>query len=263
MPVTDHLAPLPETRVAAWYRRLADRIGREQIAGHDPLAAQFLRYWLDNRDPTSTFRFQPPRYLQNSSYVTTTLRYHRAVFLTEQQARVGGGRLIWAGVLPRIQGAAGFTRWDISRPLDMHYESLVEVGSNAMDIARIQRFGTPEDRDLLTALRGFQLRSRVTVTARPGASGRVTIQFSPWRAQVIDRYDWDYSEYFTVPNPDYRSVRPDAVRPNDQALTVYHRNAQRLERANLAAPYNIVSQEWSISNPDLIASGEVDTSRRL
>lgn len=261
--MTDHLAPLPETQVAAWYRRLADRIGREQIAGRDPLAAQFLRHWLNNRDRTSTFQFQPPRYLQNSSYVTATLRYHRAVFLTEQRARVGSGRLVWAGVLPRIQGASGFTRWDISRPLDMHYESLVEVGSNAIDIARIQQFGTPEDRDLLTALRGFQLRSRVTVTARRGSSSRVTIQFSPWRAQVLDRYDWDYSEHFTVPNPDFGSARPNAVRPSDQTLTVYHRNAQRLEQANLAAPYNIVSHEWSISDPNLIAPGEVDASRRL
>jgi hypothetical protein len=261
--VTDYLAPLPETRVAAWYRRLAQRIGREQIAGQEPLAAQFLRHWLDNRDSTSTLQFQPPRYLRTSSYVTTGLEYHRAVFLTERRARVAGGREIWAGVVPRIQGLSGFTRWDTSRPLDMHYESLVEVGSNPIDIARIQLRGTPEDRDLLAALRGFQLRSRVTVTAGQPARGRIMIQFSPWRAQVADRYDWDYTEHFTVPNPDYQSTRPDAIRPNDQTLTVYHRNAQRLERANLAAPYNITSNEWPISDPALIRPGEVDPLRRL
>lgn len=261
--MTDHLAPLPEAQVATWYRRLADRMAREQIGGQEPLGALFLRHWLDNRDPTSTFQFQPPRYLQTISNVITVLQYHRAVFLTEQRARVGGERLIWAGVLPRIQGLSGFTRWDISRPLDMEYESLVEVGSGLMDLVRIQRSGMPEERDLLTALRGFQLRSRVTVTGRRLTSGRIAIQFSLWRAGVRDRYDWNYTEHFTVPNPDYQSTRSDAVRPRDWTLTVYHRNAQRLERANLAAPYNIVSHEWSLSDPALIGPGEVDPSRRL
>jgi hypothetical protein len=260
--MTDHLASLPEAQVAAWYRRLADRMARELVDGQEPLASIFLRHWLDNRDPTSTFSFVPPRHLQTSAYVTTVLQYHRAVFLTEQQARIGGA-LRWAGVLPRIQGLSGFTRWDTTRPLDLEYESLVEVGTGLADLLRIQRFGTPEERDLLTSLRGFQLRSRVTVVATPAAAGRFAIQFSPWRARVRDRYDWNYSEHFTVPNPDFRSTRPDAVRPADSTLTVYHRNAQRLERAGLAAPYDVASDEWSISDPALIGPGEVDPSRRL
>jgi hypothetical protein len=115
----------------------------------------------------------------------------------------------------------------------------------------------------LTSLRGFQLQSRVTVTGKRTASGRVVIEFSSWRAQASDRYDWDYSEHFTVPNPDYRSKRPDAVRPDDLSLTVYHRNAQRLERAGLAAPYNVVSHEWLISDPLLLKPGEVDPARKL
>jgi hypothetical protein len=260
--MTDHLASLPEAQVAAWYYRLADRMARERVDDQEPLASIFLRHWLDNRDSTSTFAFVPPRHLQNSAYVTSVLQYHRAVFLTEQQARIGGNSR-WAGVLPRIQGLPGFSRWDTSRPIDLEYESLVEVGNGLIDLLRIQRSGTAEERDLLTSLRGFQLRSRVTATASRPRAGRITIQFSPWRARVRDRYDWNYSEHFTVPNPDFRSTRPDAVRPADSMLTVYHRNAQRLERARLAAPYDVLSDEWTISDPVLIGPGDVDPARRL
>src|SRR5262245_37728835 len=115
--MADYLASLPESRVAAWYRRLADRIGRERVDGQEPLAAIFLRHWLDNRDPNSTFEFQAPGYLQNSAYVISVLEFHRAVFLTEQKARFTGNRYSWAGVLPRIQGLRGFTYWDLRGPL--------------------------------------------------------------------------------------------------------------------------------------------------
>jgi len=161
--MSDYLAPLAEPQVAAWYRRLADRIGREKIDGQEPMASIFLRHWLDNRDPASTFRFQAPGYLRQRSYVATAAAYHRGVFLTEERARFTGRPPSWAGILPRLQGRPGFTRWDPTQSLEMQYQSLVEVGTGVLDILRIQRSGTPAERDLLTALRGFQLRSRVTV----------------------------------------------------------------------------------------------------
>jgi len=80
---------------------------------------------------------------------------------------------------------------------------------------------------------------------------------------VHDRYDWDYSEHFTVPNPDYRSTALDAVRPQDQTLTVYHSNAQRVERAGLAAPYDVESDEWRVVDPQIVKSAEVDPSRSI
>lgn len=262
--MTDHLASLPARQVAAWYRRLADRIARERLGDEEPLAAILLRHWLENRDPASTLTINAPIYLKNSTYVATVLQYHRSVFLTERRARLDGGRERWVGVLPRIQGLAGFSRWDISRPLELEYESLVEVGAGLVDLIRIQRRGTAEERDLLTALRGFQLRSRVTVSAaRQETGGRITIRFANWQARIRDRYDWDYSEHFTVPNPDFRSSRTEAVRPGDANLTVYHSNARRVEQAGLAAPFDIVSHEWGITDLALLAPGEVDPSRSL
>src|SRR3989442_3457398 len=97
----DSLAPLPEARVAAWYRRLAQLIGQERIAGEAPLSAFFLNHYLDNRDPDSVFTYDAPQYLRGSSYVSSVMQYHRAVFLTEQRARMAGGSQGWAGVLPR------------------------------------------------------------------------------------------------------------------------------------------------------------------
>ncbi|MCU0229371.1 MAG: hypothetical protein MUF01_17220, partial [Bryobacterales bacterium] len=182
--------------------------------------------------------------------------YHRAVFLTQQQARISG-RSRWAGVLPRIRGDAGFTRWDLSGPLEMTYESLVEVGSGLVEIARIQRSGTPAERDLLTSLRGFQLRSRVLVEGSRQGDGSVRIRFQMWMCKVLDRYDWDYNEYFTVPNPDYGSRAADAVRPQDQTLRVYHRNAQRLELAGLAAPFDVESNEWRVTQRRLLNEATV------
>lgn len=259
----DYLAGLPEQQVAAWYRRLADRMGQQRIGRQEPLAAIFLRHWLDNRDPNSTFRLQAPHHLRQSSFVFSVLQYHRGVFLTQQQARFSGGRRAWAGVLPRLQGHSGFTRWDLSQPIEMHYESLVEVGSGLVEILRIQRSGTPQERDLLTSLRGFQLRSRVIVNGSHLPNSRIRIRFDSWMCRVRDRYDFDYSEHFTVPNPDYRSTRPDAVRPQDQTITVYHRNAQRLERAAFAAPFNIETQEWRVVDARITGPSEVDPTRRL
>jgi hypothetical protein len=246
--MSDHLAPLPPAQVAAWYGRLADRIALERIPGvgsssHEPLAAIFLRHWLANRDPQSTFHFDPPSYLQRNAWVDAVLDYHKDVFLSQRRARVPGGERL-VGVLPRIRGEPGFTRWDLSGPLVMHYQSLVEVGSGLVEIARIQRSGTPAERDLLTSLRGFQLRSQVVVTGNRRSGSAVEICFTTWTCIVIDRYDWDYREHFTVPNPDYGSPASDAVRPRDRTLRVYHRNAERVERAGLAAPFNVESRPW-------------------
>lgn len=136
--MTDYLRNLPVQQVAGWYRRLADRIALESFDGNEPLASRFLRHWLDNRDPSSVHHFTAPAQLRSNSYVDATLRYHRAVFLSERQARFTGGRHAWAGVVPRLQGVAGFTRWNMTQPLEMQYESLVEVGSNPWTSSRFR-----------------------------------------------------------------------------------------------------------------------------
>lgn len=256
--MADYLQPLPPPQVAAWYRRLADAIGRRQIYGTEPLASQMLRLWLDNRDATSTRTLAAPRHLKESQYVRDVQCYHRRVFLTEERARFTAGSARWAGVLPRLQGLPGFDRWNPTQPLSLHYQSLVEI--SLFEQVR----GTDESRDLLTSLRGFQLTSRVVVTGAPvSGSFNVRITFNQWICTVQDRYDWDYSEHFTVPNPDFQSTAPSAVRPGDQRLTVYHSNARRVEQAGLAAPYNVEIGPWPVSDAAIIGQATVDCRRRL
>ncbi len=257
----DHLAALPVERVAGWYRRLADRIGRERVGGEEPLASVFLRQYLDNREPGSIFRFPAPAHLRDSEHVQRTLAFHRAVFLTEEKARLTGGTERWAGVVPRLQGR-GYERWDCAGYLKMHYESLVEIGGTRLDILRLQAMGTPEERDLFTALRGFQLRSDVRLTGEGRAPNSYAIRISSWDVRAKDTYDFNFDEHLTVPNPDYQRSGPDAVRPEDADLRVYHRNAQRLEEAGLAAPFRVESEPWPAGR-DLRAGAYVDPTRAL
>lgn len=261
--MSDPLAEVPEKQLAEWYRRLADLIGQEQIDGRKPLASIFLKHWLDNRDPASTLQFQPPAYLRQSPHVIAAQQYHRDVFLSRRKARFTGGRSGWAGVLPRLQGRPGFTRWTPDRPIGMHYHSLVEVGSNPLAIWKIKKYGTPAEKDILTSLRGFQLKSRVTVSRARTQDSKMGIKFDSWKCMVFDRYDFDYSEYFTVPNPDYQSNHPDAVRPQDEFIKVEHKNAKRLEQANLAAPYKVESHEWNVTDKRITAPGIINPSQRL
>jgi hypothetical protein len=193
----------------------------------------------------------------------SALQFHRDVFLTQQKARFTGNRYSWAGVLPRVQGLRGFTNWDLRGPLDMQYESLVEIGSGMLEIARIKYQGPEWEKDLFGSLRGFQLRSNVRVEGSRLPHGRVQIIFACWLCQVIDRYDFNYKERLTLPNPDYEKNYSEAVRPQDRELTVYHKNAERLEKARLAAPYNISGKDWDVLESSIIRPAEVDPGRTL
>ena len=147
--------------------------------------------------------------------------------------------------------------------MTLTYESLVEVGSGLTDLIRIQRRGTPQERDLLTSLRGFQLHSEVLVKGASAGGATVKVTFERWICRVKDRYDFNYNEYFTVLNPDFGSKKSDAVEPASQTIRVYHRNAQRLEKAGLAAPYPIESESWQVTDPKIIGPATIDTTRSL
>jgi hypothetical protein len=67
----------------------------------------------------------------------------------------------------------------------------------------------------------------------------------------------------TVVNPDYQSTEEQAIRPEQKTLTVYHRNAKRLEDANLAAPYNVALRPWTVSDSRVTGSATIDISRKL
>lgn len=261
--MTDHLRGLPIDQVAAWYYRLIESVARHRVNGHEPYATQMLRTYMNNRNPKALLRMPSRGYLRNFHEVVEQLGYHRRVFLSQEEARVGLRSTLGfqtaitrlAGVVPRLRGT-GHKKWVVPGQTTMSYESLVQIGDNDLDVYRIQKRGTAIERDLLTSLRGFQLHSDVTVRGVPQGD-RVRIEFASWRAWVKDRYDWNYDEYLTMPNPDYGSAARGAVRPRDQMLTVYHANAKRLEDARLAAPYDVVSDPWPVTDASLLRPARV------
>ena len=263
--MTDYLASLPVDQVAAWYRRLADRVARERVGGEEPYASMLLKHYLDNRDTRSQFTIPARSYLQSDQRVVAALQYHRRVFLSQQEARVGfkpkwGGLGTAAvtklgGIVPRLRGN-GFSKLSVPGEVMMDYESLVQIGDGPLDILRIQQSGSAAERDLFTSLRGFQLHSRVHVKVKAD-SNRIRVTFVTWYAQARDRYDFDYNEFLTMPNPDYGGRDGKAVRPMDKFITVYHANARRMEQARLAAPYDVRSQPWAVIDPVLTAGALV------
>lgn len=258
-PADDHLAPLTPAKVAEWYGRLADLMAKKKVRSKEPLAAIFLKQYLVNRDKDSVFRFEAPTYLREYAGVIDALKYHRAVFFTEKRARIGKSEK-WAGVVPRLQDG----RWNIRfGPLEMHYHSLVEVGGSMLEMLRIRRSGTAEEKDLFASLRGFQLRSDIVVLGAPEPPGKVWVMPMLWKARVFDRYDFDYKEHLTLPNPDYKSTASDAVRPKDRKLRVYHRNAERMVKAGLAAPYDLESHSWLVVDKAVFRNSAVDPRRKL
>ncbi len=260
--MSDYLKPLPVKAVAAWYYRLAASFANNSVQGATPLASVFLIHWLDNRIKGSVFKFDAPIHLKQNARVREVQHYHREVFLTNKKARIGKSEK-WAGVVPRMQGVGGYKKWVPSSNLTMEYESLCDIAPNKLELVRIQMRGTAAERDLMTSLRGFQLYSKVGLTGKKLTNSKVQIQFTNWICKVLDTYDWNYKEYFTVPNPDYGSKDANAVQPDKQSIRVYHSNAKRIEDAGLAAPYKIESNIWKVSEATLVAIAEVDPAKKV
>lgn len=256
----DVLASRSVEEVHAWYKRLADKMADKKVNGQTPLSSIFLRHYLSvNNGMTSEERelvFPTPDYLRNESRVIDTLKYHRRVYLTEERARVGKGKK-WAGVLPRWKNP-GTHGWDKKSALQMEYHCLVEMP------LWLQLKGTEAERDLLYSLRGFQLKSKITVQVRPiSDSNNIIVNFTNFKAWIFDTYDFDYSEYITVPNPDYGSELENAIAPDAPTIRAFHTNARRMEQANLAAPYTLRSEVWDVTDPAIRGEGTIDTSKSI
>ena len=259
----DYLKNYSVDQVAAWYLRLAAAWDRNMPELQPALAGAFLRTWVNNRNKNARIEFNAPQHLRSHSSVSAVQMFHREVFLTNKKARFSGGSEKWAGILPRIQGAPGFTKWDMKGDLPLEYESLCDVAPDIWAIAKIQRSGSNADRDIFGSLRGFQLKSKVTVSVGQPPGTPVKIIFKTWACSGTDRYDWNYSEHLTVVNPDFGSKAADAIRPQDKTLTVYHSNAKRLEDAGKAAPYDVVLRPWHVADVRVVAPASIDIKRRL
>ncbi|SRR6266849_4544017 len=253
--MNDDLANLKPEELAAWYGRLADSVEKQNSEVKGALSPLFLRHWLTGHGKKLVF--PPPEHLRHSGYVIDGLKYHRAVYLTEKKTKVGGNDK-WAGIIPRLQGK-GFPKWDAKGVLTMHLESLVEIP------VLKEWFLSKGDLDLLMAMHGFQLITDVGVTASPGQRSVLRVTFATFAAKVSDSYHWNPDKHLTMPNPDYGnpSKVPNPVAPKSQSITVYHKNAIRLEKAGLAWAYDLESEPWQVTDVSVMGPADIDANKKL
>jgi hypothetical protein len=223
-----------------------------------------MEQWLINRDPKATLKTPAHAHIVNSTPVADGLLHHRRVYLTEDKANLAGGVRRFVGVVPRLQGAKGFEKWDGTSPLTLHYQGLAASGS-AVGAQLRYKVGlmSTSDADVFTSLHDFQLRTDATVLGSPASPTKVRIEFSSFTARVLDRYDWDPKKHLTVPNPDFGRKQPDAVKPDAKEIKVYHSNAKRVERAGLAAAYDLETEPWSVTDGRVVGPTIVDPKKRL
>jgi hypothetical protein len=250
----DVLAKYTPDEVAKWYGRLADFA--ESKGG--VFAPQTLRLWLNNRDPKACFVIEPHSNLTNCKVILKGLEYHRRVYLTEEKASFDSTKR-WVGLLPRIQGWDGFTKWDGQSHIVLNYQGLVEFPTS--DTLRFASSGLSDgDRDVFTSFHSFQLRTDVETALSP-AEENLRVEFVTFTAKALDRYDWDPKKYLPMPNPDHGVEEKWAIRPDLDRILVYHRNAKRVEAANLAAPYDLETRPWTITAPNVTGPAALDPKR--
>lgn len=251
----DVLKTLPPKQVAAWYGRLADATEKQ---GAD-VSALLMRDWLKNRDPKATIEIPAHEHIVSSTPVMEGLNDHREFYLTEKKAHFNG-KDRWVGIIPRLQTRS----WNGDGRLDLHYQGLATSG-NAYWAAMKYKAGkmSTSDADVFTSLHDFQLSSDVSVTGTPQVDGKIAITFDTFAARALDRYDWDPTKHLTVPNPDSGSTKSDAVAPEQSQVTVYHTNAKRVEAAGLAAPYDLTTKPWPVTDSKVIAKATVDPKKKL
>ncbi len=261
----DYLKNLSLDELAAFYLRLADSCEKLVPSLDNPLSGKFLRTYILNRDRGKVYEFETPSHFKQHQSIFETQKYHRDVFLTNKKAEFEGSSNRWVGVLPRIQGTNGFPKWDPSSGwLTLEIETLCDNTPNGFAIVKAQQRGSDADRDILTSVRGFQLKSTVKMAvSQVQNSSALMCSFKSWVSSGKDLYDFSSAEHFTFPNPDYGSKLAGAIRPQDDKITVHHSNAQRLEAAGRAMPFTVVLKPWLVSDARLLGPANIDPKRKL
>ena len=253
--MSDELANLKPAELAGWYGRLADYATKQNTDVKGALSPIFLKYWLTGHGKKLVF--SPPEHLRNSAYVIDELKYHRAVYLTEEKAKMGTEEK-WAGIIPRLQGKS-YSKWDGKGYLTMHLESLVDIPVYKEWLL------SKGDLDLLMAMHGFQLRTDVTVTASPSKASMRRVMFTSFAAKVTDSYHWNPEKHLDMPNPDYGNPSKvlNPVAQKAKQINVYHKNAIRLEKAGLAWAYELESEPWKVTDLSIMGSADIDPNKKL
>jgi hypothetical protein len=178
------------------------------------------------------------------SYLRKTAR---PIFLSQKQTPAG----VIGGIVPRIRGTIKSN--PPGGPYAMHLEGNVETPLSIEAKAAMGLKVEARELDALYALHGFTVISDVVVSVTPKSPSGHNVKFDRWTCKTQDEYHWDPDKHITVPNPDFGSKDKDAVRPGDEKITVYHRNAVRVEKAGLANPFHNESKPWDETGTPVVA----------
>lgn len=253
----DHLAGLTLPEVAAWYLRLAEHVRSTRPTS---VSAALLQHYIEGNG--QAYDLDADHVRNEPWMVSYLLGTVRPVVLSEKPAPHNNTIV---GVLPRVRGDAPHGPWNGS-PLQLYYTGpSVEILPKA-ELAALQAkiwLGQEVDMsnpaiDLFMALgTGFGVRNDLTVAVENLGGGQYRARILTWQCTVFDCYDWDVNKHLSMPNPDFGNPsavdRP--VRPQDQRLRVYHRNAYRLEYAGMAHRFEVASV-WKADQPALLAPRE-------
>jgi hypothetical protein len=246
--MTDLLARLNERDVAAFYRRLAQSI--QLTFGNDSLAAALLLHWLDGGGRPRPIPAQELRNLPEiRGYLKSTAR---AVLLSVKPLPNGAVD----GIVPRLRGIikahppGGPYPIRIEANVDTPLSSRAKAGkSMSVDAAEL---------GALYALDGWTVTSDVVMSATPASSPQeYDVKFERWSCKVSAGYVWIADKDMILPNPDHGLSGKNAVAPGDAEITLYNKNAVRVENAGMANPFICETDAWDETDVAVMGPSQV------
>jgi hypothetical protein len=246
--MTDLLARLNERDVAAFYRRFAQSI--EQAFGTDSLAAALLLHWLDGGGRRKPIPAQELRNLPEiRGYLKGTAR---AVLLSVKPLPSGAVD----GIVPRLRGT--IKAQPPGGPYPIRIEANVDTPLSSRAKAGKSMAVAAAELGALYALDGWTVTSDVVMSATPTASPQeYEVKFERWSCKVSAGYVWAADKDMTVPNPDHGLSGKNALAPGDTEITLYNKNAIRVENAGMANPFVYETDAWDETDVAVIGPAQV------
>jgi hypothetical protein len=246
--MTDPLARLNERDVAAFYRRFAQSI--QLTFGNDALAAALMLHWLDGGGTPRPILSQD---LRNLPDIRTYLRNTARAILLSVKPLPGGAV---DGIVPRLRGTIKANPPGGPYPIriDGNVDSVLSPrakGARSMTLAA-------NELEALYALDGWTLTSDVVMSATATATPQqYDVKFERWTCRVSAGYVWTADKDMTLPNPDHTLSGKNAVAPGDAEITIFNKNAVRVENAGMANPFVYETDAWDETDLAVVGPAQV------
>lgn len=227
---------LSKGEIARITKQVRDMIAAGRQSGWT-LAAENLEDWLEGRYAGNTKEI-PAGWFDSEAFVRDHLRNnHRKRILA------GAERRLISSAATQFPASTA-TLFCGRRSVTPSSNTLKPTGPDAVGRTTIyweDSVIAPSGSQLYYALGGFTVLSTVRLSAKQAATDPAAgwiVDVEEWTVEVCDRYNWDKGKQAAVPL--FGTVQDD-----DMA---------KLERHGPAAPYDIVSKPWTVTDPELVGS---------